>query len=349
MNSISRLFGHALSLICFPLIFIWFVVGCDALDNRVSGYVGDDGDAGSQPTVKVPVVMASTSTLVLINEGSIGKAIFVFNKKPTENVELNWQIEGGASDFVADHGSVTVTPEMENIEIPLQSINDGVYEGPENFVLIVSPVDETIVSASASVNLKINEFTSVPVLSFSSSATSVMESDGVINLVVNLSQPSSEIIQVKIIKSGLLLENTDFTLLPGDNLSFGPGEVSKPYQIVLNDDALTEDLEDLRLVLSLVVSGTASIDSAKKQHLLVVQDNDSPLLFNLLGVSGGSDVVVDWFFTNTGSPRIHWTDAAAETSYTAAIFESNGTSIKCSLVVLPANTTTHTFSGLHFD
>lgn len=336
---------HVFFLMAFPLILIWFVVGCDVLDNRISGYVGDDGDAGSQPTVKVPVVMASTSTLVVINEGSIGKAIFVFNKKPTENVELNWQIEGGASDFLSDHGNITVTPNMENIEIPLQAINDGVYEGPENFVLIVSPLDETLVSASASVNLKINEFTSVPVLSFSSSATSVMESDGVIDLVVNLSQPSSELVQVKIIKSGLLLENTDFTLLPGDTLSFGPGEVSKPYQIVLNDDAITEDLEDLRLVLSTVVNGTASIDSSKKQHLLVVQDNDSPLLFNLQGVSGGSDVLVDWFLTSAGAPRVHWTDAATETSYTAAIFESNGTSIRCSLVVLPANTTAHTFSG----
>lgn len=345
MKPLSELYQHAFSFMAFPLIFMWFVVGCDALDNRVSGYVGDDGDVGSQPTVKVPVVMASTSTLVLINEGSLGKAIFVFNKKPTENVELNWQIEGGGSDFLADHGSITVTPNMENIEIPLQAINDGVYEGSENFVLIVSPVDETLVSASASVNLKINEFTSVPVLSFASSASSVMESDGVINIVVNLSQPSSEMVQAKIVKSGLLLENTDFTLLPGDTLSFAPGEVSKPYQIVLNDDALTEDLEDLRLVLSSVTSGTASIDSSKKQHLLVVQDDDSPLLFSLLGVSGGSDVSVDWFFTHTGSPRIHWTDAAAETSYTAAIFEANGTSIKCSLVVLPSNSTSHSFSG----
>lgn len=72
-------------------------------------------------------------------------------------------------------------------------------------------------------------------------------------------------------------------------------------------------------------------------------DNTPPSAFTIAGVTGGTDATVDGLLTGGGlNPDVHWADSTGEDSFEVTIYESNGSTVRCSTEMTASNV-------LHFD
>ncbi len=65
--------------------------------------------------------------------------------------------------------------------------------------------------------------------------------------------------------------------------------------------------------------------------------------FSVLGVSGGTDGNVNAWFTDTGNPTISWQPSSGATSYQIAIYEYDGTTLRCG--PFTTSSTSYSFPG----
>src|SRR5690606_19258345 len=64
-------------------------------------------------------------------------------------------------------------------------------------------------------------------------------------------------------------------------------------------------------------------------HFTVSSSNSAPTAFNILGVSGGQDLIPDRALSSGLLPTIHWEDSLGESTYELTIYENDGLTIKC--------------------
>lgn len=318
---------------------------CGFFDNKIEGYVGNSstgGGGGASDSSKV--AMVSTAPEVILTEGGTTNAIIQFNKNLPSGQTINWSIENGTSDFIADSGSVTVASGSSQFTIPLSAIDEGLYEGEETFNLLIAG-DPGVFASSIIVPLKIQELSPAPVVSFDLPAYTANETTALVDIPLHLSLATAHLVKVKLSFSGSATIGTDATVSPADAVVFAPGETTKTVQVYLINDSLAEPLEDLIVTLDQVEFGPVTIDPTGKYSTLLIQDDDNPALFNITGVRGGTDVTNDGYLTSGSIATLVWTDAPSEIQYEATIFRNDGVSVQCPTQTLAAGTTQHTFSG----
>lgn len=321
--------------------------GCNLFDNKVEGYVGDEqvgGGSGGGTPISTKVAMAPTLTEVLFAEGGSTNAVIQFNKNLPSAQTIQWNIISGTGDFVAASGSVSVAAGVQQFQIPLSALSDGLFEGEEIFSLMIDGDDAVFVS-DIILPLKIQELSPQPVVSFQTPAQTASEATGSVAMTVQMSQASGFLTKVVLTVSGSAVPGTDANMTPTDAVIFLPGETTKTISIYPINDGVAETLEDLVVTLDRIDQGTASIDPSNKSHTLLLEDNDNAALFNITGARGGADVTPDGYLTAGSTATVVWTDAPSETQYEVTIFKNDGVSIQCPTQTVAAGVTNYTFGA----
>ena len=112
------------------------------------------------------------------------------------------------------------------------------------------------------------------------------------------------------------------------------------------------ELSDLGIYRAQVVAKDAANNQTAASNSLfsfTVNETSAPQNFSITGITGGSDTTVDAVLNNGTWANVHWTDAEGENYYTVAIYENDGTTIKCAAVNVAKDTTVYSFNNCQLD
>ncbi len=326
------------------------MVSCD-LQKSLDGYVGKNSEidgSGSTPADRL-LALTPDQAEYIIAEGTARTVNIQMSRPVLVATVINWQIEDSTiSDFNQISGAIPLEVGQDTFSVNISTKHDLVYEGDERFILKVIG-DANIFQPPLRIPLLITDSSPVPSVSFALASQNVDEDEasGKAEVIVNLSQPSSVTNKISLVVGGTASgAGVDYFVVSNSTeVEFLPGEIQKTITVNLVDDALPESTETVSFYLDTVTSGHVNIDVANQLHTIYIIDNDSSFSFNILGVSGGADVVVNNFLTSGNIATVSWTDSVTETGYHVSILANDGVTIVCPEVALPADTTTHTFVG----
>ncbi|MCP4685341.1 MAG: hypothetical protein GY867_07820, partial [bacterium] len=113
---------------------------------------------------------------------------------------------------------------------------------------------------------------SQPTVSFSSNSYSVAENAGSKTITVVISGTSNQTITVQYAISNGTARSTDYTSVSG-TLTFSSGDVSKSFNVVINNDNSEENNETVNLALSNPINATLG---SPNSAVLTITDDDDP-------------------------------------------------------------------------
>ncbi|WP_189346983.1 retention module-containing protein, partial [Undibacterium macrobrachii] len=236
--------------------------------NVISVSSPSSGEGTSQDFT-VELSAPSTQTIQLNLSLSSGSATLGFDTS-TQFVSFN----GGQSFIPFSGGSVDVPAGVTSVIVRVNTVNDGLIEGNENFSLTASTSSNvSVVSGTGSI-----VDAAAPVLSISG-PVEVNESTGVVTFTVSLNSASTATVSVNYATAnGSAIAGSDFTPVAG-NIVFAPGETTKTISVPITADRIFENLENFSVNLSnpsnaLIGSGSTSVNI--RDEALVVSSISSP-------------------------------------------------------------------------
>lgn len=173
------------------------------------------------------------------------------------------------SDFYGAFENLVFQPGETEKSVMVSIVDDSDAESTESFSVRLFQNDGApIATPLVPVNILDND-TGVATLSVT--PQSVSESDGAIQIEVNLSQPSLQPISVKLAsKAGTAEGGSDFYGF-SKVLTFSPGETQKTVQLTLVNDQLAEPDETMKVRL---FSSTGPVSIATPESVMTISDDD---------------------------------------------------------------------------
>ena len=278
-----------------------------AVNSATDSYVYLIQSALVDPSVPVPTGMQMSSSTYGTSEGSSSVTVTVTRTgdlSHTTSVDFS-TVNGTAvagGDFVAQSGTLTFVAGEVSKNIIIQVLNDNVFEGTENFSVVLSngigTGAQVVSPSSASISISDND--PQPFLT----ATSVVVQEPAqgtsrqVTIPVQLSNPSVQPISVNYATiNGTAQAGADYISTSG-TLTFNPLETSKSVSVTILGDNVIEGNENFFVSFTLPVNATVSIG----QVMVTVKNlNEAANVFDFDG-DGKTDIGITRF--NNGA--IEW-------------------------------------------
>jgi hypothetical protein len=156
----------------------------------------------------------------------------------------------------------------------------------DNSYYVSVDIDQALIESSESNNTAAQVFTvnvPPPIISFSASTSTALESAGTVQLAVTLNHTWDEQVTVNYAAntSSTATNGSDFSLSTG-TLTFAPGETSKNISVSIIDDSLMELNETAIVDLSNPTNGSLGVS----RHTLTIIDDEPPTVNLISPVSG---------------------------------------------------------------
>lgn len=225
-------------------------------------------DAGFWATTSMQPTSTPTPSpllpLISINdvsqaEGNSGTTPFNFNVSlsvaSSQTVTVDFATVAGSatlgSDLQIASGTLTFNPGETSKSITVLVNGDTTEEPNENFVVTLSkPSNATIAKAQGAGTIINDDAVAGPSLGFSQPNYSVGEQLGAVTVTVVRSGDTSAAASVDYTSGdGSAIQKSDYEITAG-RLYFSPGETSKTFSVLLNQDSYVEGPESFTLVLS---------------------------------------------------------------------------------------------------
>ncbi|NUN07014.1 MAG: hypothetical protein HUU57_14800, partial [Bdellovibrio sp.] len=343
-----------MNAIRYIVLFSFIILSaCTADKGDLKGYVGNEGGSSSDGSTRPSnaVIMLPSAPQVTLTEGSTAKLLVLFNRPLPRAVTLNWQIVDGEKDFEVASGVISAVEEAESVEIDLKVKNDGLYEGEEKFFVQVSG-DTNVFLASLMYPVIVPENGSallVSILGPGTPGSKIQQIDesavaGGTDVFIRQSAAADFPVQVQFTVTGNATAGADYSLSESGSVTFAPGETVKKVRFSVVNDVLNESPETVIITLSSVAVGSlSSIDNDNKIHTINIVDDDLGSRFEILGVRGGSDNLVDTYLTDGVVPQIEWSNALDEQDYKISVKNSSSSTV-CSDVIVASETLNKSFN-----
>jgi uncharacterized repeat protein (TIGR01451 family) len=187
-------------------------------------------------------------------------------------------------------GTLTFAPGDTSRTFSVLIINDALYEGSENFYLVLSnPTNGASFGSPSTAMVTITDNDPAPTLQFSSASYSIGEAAGSVTITVTKAGTSLLTHAVNYATSdGSAAAGSDYTSASG-TLTFAPAVISQTFSVTIVNDTIYESNESFNLTLS---SPTNGIDLGSPSSAAVtINDNDlAPTLqFSTASYSVGED------------------------------------------------------------
>jgi len=186
------------------------------------------------------------------------------------------------SDYQAANATFTFQPgqPFQNVPLSVNVVGDTVIESKETFLLNLSnPVNATIARAQGVGTIVDDDAAAGPTIQFSQATYAAAEQLSAMTVMVTRSGDASAAASVDYATSdGSAVQKGDFEYAAGI-LNFAPGEVSKTFIVLLNQDSHLEGPENFSLVLT---NPAGAALGAQKVALVMLSDDLSEPALNAI-------------------------------------------------------------------
>jgi len=193
------------------------------------------------------------------SEGNSGTTAFSFTVTSsnviTNNVDVSFATANGTatagSDYQATNGVLTIPAGQTTKTITVTVSGDATQEPDETFFVNLSNSSNATISKTQGIGTIINDDNpGAPTVQFSSTSYSVQEDLTALTVTVTRSGDMSGSASVNYASvDGTATQKGDFELALG-TLNFAPGDASKTFQVLINEDMYVEGSENFTLSLS---------------------------------------------------------------------------------------------------
>jgi len=263
-------------------------------------------DGTGQASIVDDESMTISLTGVVVAEGD-GTAVFVVTESPSivQAVTFTFTTESGSAtenvDFTGVSQEYTIPPGQTSIEIPVNIIDDTLFEATETFTATITASPD---QANVGQGMALCGIVDDDPVTVTFEDESVTEGDGEVVFAFVLSGQAQPDIELTVsTEDGTAAADEDYTAQNGVVVTIAGGETTAQLSIPVLDDATAENAETFTLRLddanfdTVVFGNTTAICT-------IVDDND------LVRLSVGDDVTVDED-SGTVSVTVHKLDPVA--------------------------------------
>ena len=289
--------GEDVKFINVPLLDDSVSEGVESFNINLSGPTGGYVLGGKNHATTVFIHDSIKPTMTINDAAAIEGADAVFtvtlSQAPSRLFAVKFSMaddtakstSGSGGDYSSRSGALFFNPGETMKTITVHANRDMVDEPDETFFVRLTPVtDDFTITRGQGVGTIHNDGT--PVVEFVTAGAnfSVSETNGhaVITVARTSGDPSVPFSVNYSTADDTAVERSDYIAAFG-RLDFAPGELSKTFDVLLNDDAFVEATEDATLTLSSPTNG--AILGRSTALLFITSDDTAPPTFNPLDQS----------------------------------------------------------------
>ncbi|QTE77702.1 hypothetical protein E1N14_019780 [Shewanella algae] len=265
-------------------------------------------DAQDAPVVGIVADQSS------VTEGETAAFTVSIDQVADEDVVVNFTYSGVAEDGTDFTGvaSVTIPAGSTSVPLDISTINDGIYEGAEDFTVTINSVSgaDAGIGANNSADTTILDAQDAPVVGIVADQSSVTESETAA-FTVSIDQVADEDVVVNFTYSGVAEDGSDFTGVA--SVTIPAGSTSVPLDISTINDGIYEGAEDFTVTIDSVSGADASIGANNSADTTILDAQNPPSIGNITNVAVSEEGLTD------GAP-----DDVGDTDTTDAVI-ANGT------------------------
>ncbi|SUI69522.1 retention module-containing protein [Shewanella algae] len=231
-------------------------------------------DAQDAPVVGIVAEQSS------VTEGETAAFTVSIDQVADEDVVVNFTYSGVAEDGSDFTGvaSVTIPAGSTSVPLDISTLDDGIYEGAEDFTVTIDSVsgaDATISPTESSADTTILDAQDAPVVGIVAEQSSVTEGETAA-FTVSINQVADEDVVVNFTYSGVAEDGSDFTGVA--SVTIPAGSTSVPLDISTLDDGIYEGAEDFTVTISSVSGADASIGANNSADTTILDAQDAPVV-----------------------------------------------------------------------
>ncbi len=246
------------------IVTITSVTNATLISPSVFTVTINDNDS-SNPTVE----FTSASAAYGENSGSINLPISV-STPPSVDVDVNYTVSGNATGSGVDHnlaasGTYTITAGSSSGSLPVNIINDSLYETTESFTVTINSVTNATLGSQATYIVAITNDDTQPTVSLSTSAGFDAEGSTV-PVIATLNAVSGVNVTVNVSVSAMSPDfgRTDYKL-PDSMITIPAGSMSGSVSLNIYDDKIIENDDDYQITIATPTGATIGTSSAVRQ------------------------------------------------------------------------------------
>jgi len=189
-------------------------------------------------------------------------------------------------DFTLSESLFFIPAGSNEGEIPLQLLNDDVFEETESIHMTLGSAIGVQLGAQITHTISIEDDESPPVISFSLESSEIVEGDTSFEVSIELSGFSSSPVQASLSIGGTADPTLDYTQ-PSLQLEIPPHSTLAKLTVNIHEDQIDEHDETIVLVLD---SAVDALPSGRISHTVHILDNDDPVV---VGFSTDANLVLE--------------------------------------------------------
>ncbi|WP_345845857.1 Calx-beta domain-containing protein, partial [Shewanella algae] len=188
--------------------------------------------------------------------------------------------------------SVTIPAGSTSVPLDISTINDGIYEGAEDFTVTINSVSgaDASIGANNSANTTILDAQDAPVVGIVADQSSVTEGETAA-FTVSIDQVADEDVVVNFTYSGVAEDGSDFTGVA--SVTIPAGSTSVPLDISTINDGIYEGAEDFTVTINSVSGADASIGANNSANTTILDAQNPPSIGNITNVAVSEEGLTD--------------------------------------------------------
>ncbi|QQO85320.1 immunoglobulin-like domain-containing protein [Shewanella algae] len=261
--------------------------GAEDFTVTIDSVSGADASIGANNSADTTILDAQDAPVVgivadqsSVTEGETAAFTVSIDQVADEDVVVNFTYSGVAEDGSDFTGvaSVTIPAGSTSVPLDISTINDGIYEGAEDFTVTIDSVsgaDATISPTESSADTTILDAQDAPVVGIVADQSSVTEGETAA-FTVSIDQVADEDVVVNFTYSGVAEDGTDFTGVA--SVTIPAGSTSVPLDISTINDGIYEGAEDFTVTINSVSGADASIGANNSADTTILDAQDAPVV-----------------------------------------------------------------------
>ncbi|MGX2965974.1 Calx-beta domain-containing protein [Shewanella sp. FeAMO] len=261
--------------------------GAEDFTVTINSVSGADAGIGANNSADTTILDAQDAPVVgivadqsSVTEGETAAFTVSIDQVADEDVVVNFTYSGVAEDGSDFTGvaSVTIPAGSTSVPLDISTINDGIYEGAEDFTVTINSVsgaDATISPTESSADTTILDAQDAPVVGIVADQSSVTEGETAA-FTVSIDQVADEDVVVNFTYSGVAEDGTDFTGVA--SVTIPAGSTSVPLDISTINDGIYEGAEDFTVTINSVSGADASIGANNSADTTILDAQDAPVV-----------------------------------------------------------------------
>lgn len=260
----------------------------------INGTAINDTASVDFTTVILPTVgfgSGSSSGSELVSQATLDVTL---STSSSQTVIVDYAVSGGTAtlnqDYLPSSGQLTFVPGDQTEQVPINVIDDSLYEGNETVIVTLSNASGASLGANTHTYTIIDNET-VPSVGFAISASNGFEDNSPAELTIDISGASAQDVIVNYsVTAGTATASNDYTAT-GNTVTFPAGETeSKTIDVTIIDDSLDES--DEMFSVTLTNATNANIGAASHTYTILDNDNEPDVSFTSASHLSGKEGVV---------------------------------------------------------